>query len=891
MDFTASKRVYRCPEDEWMRFLPIENMNQRIALDRSDSDYALFVALMLKGELIAKLAVAGLVASLRDDVERSRYNQVSRLVRANGIGEWAEVLDLVLFGPSYELLPRETRTAHTQLTKNEIPSSWQYRAVQLLNECMGYTSSSRDTLPGRVQLRRWFRDFATLRNDTRGHGAQRPGVISAVCPLLEQSLYLIESNLDLFEWPWAYIQQNLSGKHRVTLWGNTSQRFEDLKRHDDVRLQPGVYIDSDRVCSVDLIESDIDASDVWIANGKFNDKNHELISYVTDGRRKRASDKFMVPSQVLPDSETQGLGELVTKGNTFTNFPPVPPGYVSRMDLEDELREQLSITDRHPVITLTGYGGIGKTSLALAVINRLMEQDGCPYHIAVWFSARDVDLLSSGPKAVQPKGLSAQDFSETYVHLVGYQTAGKNDVRSEDYFAQQMGNAEDFTKLFVFDNFETTTSPFELYRWIDTYIRPPNKVLITSRERSFTGDYAVQVSGMNEVESRELISSSAGPLRIRSLLSEDYVNQVIRESRGHPYVIKLILGEVARARRTGKVERIMATQDRILDALFERSYGRLSIAAQRTFLTLCSWRSSVPRIALEAVLLRPQNELIDVDTAIEELLQMSFVEETGSASDQSSMELTVPLSARLFGRRKLEVSPWRALIDADSDLLFLFGPANRLGGSNGIEPRVRRLFNVAAERIGRGQTKLEDIMPVLEYVSGKVSVGWIYMAELIDEFGEGDVQNQMIQYLMRYAENPGSVSYPPSQIWRRISDLQLACGNLFAALDALAHVARQPETPIEELSYTANQVNNLLRLNDTSDLGRDLRQVLLRDVADALEDKRDLMNGDDCSRLAWLYMNLADEHSARRVANLGLDQDPSNYHCQRLLERIDRIPY
>ena len=73
----------------------------------------------------------------------------------------------------------------------------------------------------------------------------------------------------------------------------------------------------------------------------------------------------------------------------------------------------------------------------------------------------------------------------------------------------------------------------------------------------------------------------------------------------------------------------MAPQDEVLDALFERSYNRLSAPAQRAFLTLCTWRSSVPRIALEAVLLRPENELMQVDSLSTSFLRCPFVEETG----------------------------------------------------------------------------------------------------------------------------------------------------------------------------------------------------------------------------------------------------------------------
>ena len=63
----------------------------------------------------------------------------------------------------------------------------------------------------------------------------------------------------------------------------------------------------------------------------------------------------------------------------------------------------------------------------------------------------------------------------------------------------------------------------------------------------------------------------------------------------------------------------MAGQDEALLALFERSYNRLTPAAQRVFLTLCNWKSSVPALAVEAVLLRPENQRIDVQGAISEL--------------------------------------------------------------------------------------------------------------------------------------------------------------------------------------------------------------------------------------------------------------------------------
>ena len=75
---------------------PIQKLLNHAANEKAESDPAYFAALMYTGEALMKLAVAGLVAAIQDDREGHRYRLESRLVRANGLGEWDEVLDDVL---------------------------------------------------------------------------------------------------------------------------------------------------------------------------------------------------------------------------------------------------------------------------------------------------------------------------------------------------------------------------------------------------------------------------------------------------------------------------------------------------------------------------------------------------------------------------------------------------------------------------------------------------------------------------------------------------------------------------------------------------------------------------------------------------------------------------
>src|SRR5215469_16685954 len=120
---------------------------------------------------------------------------------------------------------------------------------------------------------------------------------------------------------------------------------------------------------------------------------------------------------------------------------------------------------------------------------------------------------------------------------------------------------------------------------------------------------------MSESEAQELISEVASELGIRRLLSDEYRSDLIRESDGHPYVIKILLGEVSKAQRAVRIERIVSDRSHLLESLFEPTFTSLSPAAKQVFLMLSNWRSIIPQLALEAVMLRAVNEKCDVEAA------------------------------------------------------------------------------------------------------------------------------------------------------------------------------------------------------------------------------------------------------------------------------------
>ena len=863
---------------------PLSEMLDRAEREREDSDSAYFGALMYAGEMLVKLVVAGLIAAVQDDRERHRYRLEHQLVRASGLGTWAEVIDDVLTGPSSQFLDPLAYPTQRDLTQWMPADTWQERALIFISESIRFVGLADQEPSTRFQGRDWVKRFVQLRNGTRGHGAPSTTELGLACIPLRHSILEVATNISLFALPWAYLHRNLSGKYRVAAWSGLDETLENLKSDNSQSLLDGVYVSLREPRRVNLMESDSEGSDYWFANGGFAVGRYEMLSYLTNDRLFLPSEPYLHPVEQLPPSETQGIGLLDARKNTFTNLPDPPAKYVLRPQLEDELAEQLADPTRHFIVTLTGRGGIGKTSTALQVINTIIESDQCPYHVVVWFSARDIDLLESGPKIVQPHGVSIDDFAEEYARLLN---PGEMHVRGFDhreYLARQLTGDTIGPTLFVFDNFETTTSPQEVFHWLDTYVRNPNKVLITSRDRGFTGDYVVRVQGMTHPEAEELIDRTSDRLGIKARINQDYSERIIDESNGHPYIIKLLLGEVARS-GANRPERIMAAQDEALVALFERSYNRLSPAAQRVFLTLSNWRSSVPALAVEAVLLRPENERMDVQAAIEELVQSSFVEESFDQSTEEA-EVSVPLSARLFGLRKLEVSPWKATIEGDTSLLHLLGAQNS-GPAVELGQRIERLFKNVATALSRGIREFSEIRPVLEFITTRYPFGSVLLADLVAELDLSSSDEE--RYLLHYVEHPESHEIPTGPIWRRIADIRRVRDDVRGELHALAQICRLETTPTDMLSNAANRINGILRMIS---LSQEEKESMLRGVVNGFQlrvSRANDFDSTDLSRLAWLQLHLDDISAAINTVGRGLALDPENEYCRRLSARLGEL--
>ena len=867
--------------------LLFQGIENRVALAKNDGDSAFFHDLSLELECLTKLVTCGVLACVGDDADRHRYSVEHKLVRADSIGDWVNALRDLLIGPAAQFIETDARILQTQLAQRVGPEDWRHSAVTEIKEAAAAVGVDQQ-LGRKAALRQFFELGAQLRNRSRAHGATTLSQCSRAAPHLRAALDNIVDNLDLFRVPWAYLHRNLSGKYCVSPLVGAPSGFDYLKRTTEEQLSDGVYLYLDRPVRVPLVFTDPEVRDIFLPNGNHNKDRFEVISYVTNSCHRESGTAWSSPPGTLPRSETEGSTQLEPFGRAFANVPPKRSDYVSRPDLEGRLNDELLTPDRHPIVSLTGPGGIGKTSVAIAALHAIKDLDHLPYEAILWISARDVDLLESGPKPVSPRVVTQENIAHAAVDLLEPTERLADTFDSVTYFQRCLTSGALGKTLFVLDNFETVQSPADVFGWIDTHIRLPNKVLITTRIRDFLGHYPIYIAGMTDEQEGILVDQQAKRLSVGALVTSAYRNELIDESEGHPYVIRILLGQVAKERRAVKPERIVASSDHVLRALFERTYAALTPGSQRVFLLLCSWRVLVPEVAIEAVLLRPGNQRFDVAGAIDELERYSLVDRFVS-TEEGADSLSVPLAAALYGRAKLEASPFGVSVEEDRRILMEFGPGKPKERRQSVLPRIKALYQSVARRTQTRPEAFEDLRPVLEYLAMRVPKAYLQLADLVGEV-DGPLQSfeAAKEYVRRFLETAATPD--KYDAWLQLADLCESSNDIRGEIHALSEAAIITTSNPDDLGMLANRLNNRIRAFKEQSIDDAWSQEVLAHldrVTRTMEKHLNGMSGTDCSRLAWLYLNIGNSERAREVAMIGNSRDRENEHCLRLLQRLD----
>ena len=226
---------------------------------------------------------------------------------------------------------------------------------------------------------------------------------------------------------------------------------------------------------------------------------------------------------------------------------------------------------------------------------------------------------------------------------------------------------------------------------------------------------------------------------------------------------------------------------------------------------------------MEAVLFRSTEERQEVEKGIESLLQYSMAEVHVAPSDQQEF-ISLPLVASVFGKKKLNISPSKAAIQTDVEILQMLGPSRRDDVHLGLARRLESFLGNVSRRIEDGAT-YESFAPVLEAICRAYNPGWLLLARWHMEERSPQGYDRAKEELRRFLEN-GPPNAEAAEAWRLLGHACFQTGDPLGEVHAFIERAQVSDVSFYDLSNTANRLNLFLR-----DYGLENRKDQKRDLA------------------------------------------------------------
>jgi hypothetical protein len=791
-----------------------------------------------------------------------------KLVRADGIGEWEESLQILADSVRRTGQTGEIRALLDWLSMKRTGAN-QAEWFDIAHSCaVTLWEVTADTQADfQRSVHGLFRFLVAFRNKTRGHGAFTRDYYDRVNSVLEEFLAVLTDNSPVCSPALLWTEEVPGGLVYRVLRGPAPDRTEVTAAG---AMDTGLVVQfnggSWSTPFSPLLKYDPRTDSCLFANGAWSEREEtcEGLDYLTGTVGRLPVSQFASPATLAVRSETAGQTELLDGANAGHNLPSLFDGYVQRHELESELYRLL--TDRvHRVITLRGMGGVGKTSLALKVVRELVDSPSCPFLWIVWFSARDVDLTIAGPKGRLPDVSDVQGIANYFCRLFHVKASGPEAIST---FVGRVSDASE-PILLIMDNFEALSDQRTAQKYLDETVVLPSKVLITSRHERFQGDYPVQVTGMSDEEAISLLRQEAARLGCAARLAPRVLKDICAATSKVPYAMKLVVAQLSRNLPVEQIVNQALTEEGVLGSLFDRSFTALSADGRRLFLTLGNLSAAIDAIVLRSVFGRGGRSL---DAALDECERSSLlqvVESSGRAV------VDTPEVARVYARSHLAAAEDSLEIERDLELVRLIQrDADSTHSATSLASFLDRRIR------GEPDAELElSLVSVLESLAHQVPDAWKVVASVRQRLGAAPVDVRIA--FQRAVEHDRS----DGDLWIKWASFEGELGNQRREVELLIRAAECRPHDVRLNSHVALKVAALIN-SDLALYPLVDRPAWVSIVKRNLDGNFLALDANALSRLGWLHWLINDVGMAEASALRGLALDPDNQHCKNIIARV-----
>jgi hypothetical protein len=380
---------------------------------------------------------------------------------------------------------------------------------------------------------------------------------------------------------------------------------------------------------------------------------------------------------------------------------------------------------------------------------------------------------------------------------------------------------------------------------------------------------------MTRDEAAELMHVVAASLSIEALLTPDVEARLYEYSEGHPYVIRVVLGEMAKEGRYVAPTTLLPRRFDIIESVFERSFNRLTESGRRVFLTVASWKSAISELALIVVL---GQRGLDVEAGIEECVRLSLLERREFQDSQPAY--VAPQLARLFGQKKLQGDADRLVIHEDLHILQRFGvvPTGQpitIPQDAAIQAFLEWALTATEAGPEEPRRRLDS---VLEALAELWPAAWLTLARF--RLNRGPIDGVGYAYRRAVEEMPASKEAHLARATfahTQKDEATFIASRLRAVETDPADMPLLREVAFDVCKYVTAHA---------SQIPPQRRSVYVANLRNLLRAHADVLDATGLSRLAWLYFLEGNREEAWRFASKGLRKEQDNQHCYRIVQRL-----